>query len=112
MVIGPNDGDEKVAHCVVEPCGPEQQKRLKGGELWWTQFQNQHCYKDSEHAIGERAQSLRGCSMEHGRTISCALAANALRNRPREQSRNTNAFCNAFVQSVSGFRWRGTFWVI
>src|SRR5213078_2408990 len=35
--------------------------------------------------------------------------ANALRNRPRAQSRNTNAFCKAFVQSVSGFRWRGTF---
>src|SRR6266513_1810902 len=73
MVIGPNDGDEKVAHCVAEPCGPEQQQSLKGGELWWTQFQNQHCDEDSEHAIGERAQSLRGRFMEHGHTISCAL---------------------------------------
>src|SRR5262249_28320229 len=37
---------------------PERQERVKGGKLRWPQVQNQHCYKDSEYAIGERAQSL------------------------------------------------------
>ena len=30
MVVGPYDGDEKVAHGVAEPCGPERQQRLEG----------------------------------------------------------------------------------
>jgi hypothetical protein len=32
MVIDPNDGDEEVAHCVTQPCRPELQERLEGGE--------------------------------------------------------------------------------
>jgi hypothetical protein len=31
MVIGPDNGDEKVADCVAQPCGPEQEQRLKVG---------------------------------------------------------------------------------
>src|SRR5262245_47992088 len=28
MVVGPYDGDEKVAHGITEPCGPEREQRL------------------------------------------------------------------------------------
>jgi hypothetical protein len=68
MVIDPNDGDEKITDRITEPCRPERKECFKGGEFRRTQFQDQHRYQDSEHAIGERAQSLRGPShVWHGR---------------------------------------------
>jgi hypothetical protein len=91
VVIDPNNGDEKIAHCVAEPCGPVRQKRLEGWNLRWRQFQNQHSNKYSEHAVGERAQSLRGRPMEHSFTVPCALPRPASRC-PRKKSRTSNAF--------------------
>src|SRR5262245_57668670 len=54
MVIGPDDGDEQIAHRVAEPCGPERQQGREGRVLRWTQLQNQDCDEDSEHAVGEQ----------------------------------------------------------
>ena len=55
MVIDPNNRDEKVTYRVAQPGGPECKERLEGWNLGRAQFQNQHCYKNREHAIGERA---------------------------------------------------------
>ena len=65
MVIDPHNGNEQVAYRVAQPCGPQRQERLEGGLLRWTQIQDQHGDKHGEHAVGERAQSLRGRSVEH-----------------------------------------------
>src|SRR5262245_50971988 len=71
----------KKAHCEVEACRQERQERLECWNLRWTQFRNQHSDEDSEHAIGERAQSLRGSPMEHNLTVPC-IARPAFQNRP------------------------------
>ena len=31
VMIDPDDGDEEIAHGIAEPCGPEEQERLKVG---------------------------------------------------------------------------------
>src|SRR5262245_43122202 len=58
MVVGPHGGDEEIADCVADPCGPELHERLEGRLLRRTQLQDQHGYEDGEHAVGERAHSL------------------------------------------------------
>src|SRR5271156_4651503 len=68
MVIGPDDSDEKIAYRVAQPCRPERQESLEGRELGRTQFQHQHRDEDGEHTIRKGTHSLRGGSMEHGRT--------------------------------------------
>src|SRR5437660_12193212 len=70
VVIGPDNGDEQITHCVTEPRRPEREERVKGGKLRWPQVQNQHGYKNSEYAVGERAQSLRGRSVQDGHITS------------------------------------------
>jgi hypothetical protein len=40
VLIGPNDGDEKVAHRIAEPRWPEREKRLEGRNLRGPQFQS------------------------------------------------------------------------
>src|SRR5437763_17155107 len=62
VVICPNDSDEEIADRITEPCRPERQERFKGGEFGRAQLQNQHRYKDSEHAVRKRVQSFRGPS--------------------------------------------------
>src|SRR6266851_9516643 len=62
VMVGPNNRDEDVANRVANSCRPEQQERLKGWELGWVQFQNQHCDKDGKHTVREHGQSLGGRS--------------------------------------------------
>ena len=75
MVIGPDDGDEQIAHGVAQPCGPEQQKRLEGGKLGRMQIQDQHGDENGKYAVGKRAQSLGSCFAKHGHDTRRARAA-------------------------------------
>src|SRR5258708_10623340 len=87
VVIGPNDGDEKITDRITEPCRPEGQERFKGGELRRAQLQNQHRYEDSEHAVGERAQTFRGPShVWHGRPPPSTVRPTSPRRHPCEAS--------------------------
>jgi hypothetical protein len=67
VVIGPDNGE--AAHGVAQPGGSERQQGLEGRKLRWSQLQDEHGYEDSEHAVGECAQSFRGGSREHAHII-------------------------------------------
>src|SRR5262245_32945721 len=92
VVIAPNNGDEKIAHRVAQPCGPKRQECLERGNLRWTQSKTSTVIRTantpSENALNRSGVALWSTILPF--RVHCEIGVS--KNRPGHKSRTSNAF--------------------